>query len=208
MKLMSNMRSRVLSLFNYPYIPKELLEESRGPILMHISDTPKGVYSYIFRIASILKPDYIIHTGDMADDIKLECNTSKIASYVSEVKTLIEGLEKNENSKIYYVLGNHDDYETVNRLSKKGTILQDEIITINNCKFRVSHYYEECPSNIDYNLYGHNIKPGHYKKEGTVGLNGVLNINIIDLGSKRVFHLDYPIGTNCLRLIEPRRISL
>lgn len=208
MKLISSLRTGFLSLFNYPYLPKELLEDSEGPRVMHISDTPAGVYSYIFRIANILKPEYIIHTGDMADGIKLECRTNRIHSYVAEVKKLIEGLEKNQNSRIYYVLGNHDDYESISKLSKRGIILHKGILTIANYKFRVSHYYKDCPSNINYNLYGHSIEPGHYEREGTVGLNGVLNINIIDLSKGRIFHLDYPIGTNSLRLMEPKRISL
>ena len=39
MKLISSLRTGFLSLFNYPYLPKELLEDSEGPRVMHISDT-------------------------------------------------------------------------------------------------------------------------------------------------------------------------
>lgn len=193
---------------SYPYIPKELLNELKGPILLHISDTPVGIYSYIFKLIDILNPEFIIHTGDMVDNIKLEYYRNKIGRYHCEVAKLIEGLEKHEQSQIYYILGNHDDYETVNKLTKKGIVLQDGILTINDCKIAVSHYYKEFSYKVDFNLYGHCFEPIHYKNDETVGLNGVLNINIIDLSTKEIFHLDYPIGTNRLRLMEPGGICL
>ena len=204
MKLISNVYSDMLSIFNYPFIPKELTENLKGPILLHVSDTPAGIYGYIFRIIDILEPEIIIHTGDLVDNIKLEKCRNKINRYSYEVAKLIEGLEKNGYSEIYYILGNHDDYKTIKNLTKRGTIIQDGIITINNCKIAVSHYYKEYSDRVDFNLYGHCFEPGHYKNNETVGLNGVLNINIIDLSTKEIYHLNYPVGTNRLRLMEPR----
>ena len=197
-----------LSLFNYPHISEKLLNDIKGPILLHISDTPVDIYNYIFRIINILKPQFIIHTGDMADNIKLEIYKDKICYYHQGAKRLIEGLEKNESAKIYYVLGNHDDYETVNKLSKKGIILEEGLLTLDNCSFTVGHYYKEYSYNTDFNLYGHSFEPGHYNNNGTVGLNGLLNINIIDLSNKSVFHLEYPIGTNSSRRMKLNRIGL
>jgi predicted phosphodiesterase len=195
-------------MFNYPYISKELLDEIKGPILLHISDTPVDIYNYIFRVIDILKPQYIVHTGDMADNIKLEICKYKMDSYCKGVAKLIEGIEKNECSKIYYVLGNHDDYETVSKLTERGIILKDGTLDIDGCSFFVSHYYKENLNDVDFNLYGHSFEPNHYKKDATVGLNGLLNINIIDLSDKRVFHLDYPTGTNVSRGMKLKRIGL
>jgi predicted phosphodiesterase len=208
MGAMENIYSGFLSIFNYPYIPKGLLEKLSGPVLLHISDTPVGIYSYIFKLIDILNPEFIIHTGDMVDNIKLEYYRNKIGRYHCEVAKLIEGLEKHEQSQIYYILGNHDDYETVNKLTKKGIVLQDGILTINDCKIAVSHYYKEYFCKVDFNLYGHCFEPMHYKNDETIGLNGVLNINVIDLSTKEIFHLDYPVGTNRLRLMEPKGFSL
>ena len=63
-----------LSLFNYPHISEKLLNDIKGPILLHISDTPDDIYNYIFRLINILKPQFVIHTGDLADNIKLGNN--------------------------------------------------------------------------------------------------------------------------------------
>jgi len=208
MKFINYIYNRFLSIFNYPYIPKEILRDLNGPVLLHISDTPADIYKYIFRIIDILKPQFIIHTGDLADNIKLEKYRDKISDYNVEVAKLIEGLEKYEDAQIYYVLGNHDEYDIVKRLTKRGTILEEGLITIGDCNFLVGHYFKECTGKIDFNLYGHSFSPRHYMDEDTIGLNGVLNINIIDLSSRKIFHLDYPIGTNRSRLMEFRRISL
>lgn len=208
MKLIKNIYSGFLSLFNYPYVPKDILENLKGPILLHISDTPVDIYNYIFRIIDILKPQIIVHTGDMADNIKLENHKDMIAQYCEGVEELIEGLEKNEYAKIYYVLGNHDEYETVSKLIKRGTILEEGVLTIEDCNIAVSHYHKDYSNKADFNLYGHSFEPKHYKDKDIIGLNGVLNINIIDLSNRKIFHLDYPIGTNSLRLMEFKRISL
>lgn len=208
MKLIKNIYSGFLSLFNYPYIPKELLENLKGPILLHISDTPADIYSYIFRIIDILKPQFIVHTGDLVDNIKLEKHKDKLVQYHQEVARLIEGLEKNEKAEIYYVLGNHDEYETVSKLIKRGTVLEEGLINIEDCSITVGHYYKEYANKVDFNLYGHSFEPRHHNNKDTIALNGVLNINIIDLSSKKIFHLDYPIGTNRSRLMELRRLSL
>ncbi len=208
MKSIENIYKGLLSIFNYPHIPKELLEKLKGPILLHISDTPVGIYDYIFRIIDILKPQYIIHTGDMADNIKLGNYKYKTDLYIKGVKRLIQELEKNEHSKNYYALGNHDDYEVVNKLSERGTILQENFLEIHNYKFVINHYYKKHFKEVDFYLYGHSFEPIHYKNNKTIGLNGVLNINIIDLSNGEVHHLDYPVGTNRLRLMEFRRVHL
>lgn len=67
---------------------------------------------------------------------------------------------------------------------------------------------QKCKDNVDFSLYGHSFAPRHYIEENTLGLNGILNINVIDLSSGEIYHLDYPIGTNRARLMELRRVSL
>lgn len=208
MKNIKDICKGFLCLFNYPSISEDFLKDIKRPVLLHISDTPVDSYNYIFKIINILKPEYIVHTGDMADNIKLGIYKDKINYYYIGVKKLIEGLEKNEFSEIYYVLGNHDDYDIVRQLTKRGTILEESILTINGCSLEVGHYFKKYIYKADFNLFGHSLEPGHYAKRGVIGLNGVLNINVIDLSNKEVFHLEYPKGTNQSRGLELKRIGL
>ena len=151
MKFLKDVYIKFLSLFNYPYISKDVLNAINGPVLLHISDTPVDIYSYIFRIIDILKPQFIVHTGDMADNIKLGIYKDKVGYYLQGAKWFIERLEKNECSKIYYVMGNHDDYEIVSQLSKKGIILEEGLLTLNSCNIAVGHYYKEHSEEVDFN---------------------------------------------------------
>lgn len=208
MKILKNLFISILSAFNYPYISRELLDEIKGPVLLHISDTPVDVYPYIFKIIDVINPQYIVHTGDMADNVKLGIHKYKTDIYSKGVAKLISGMEKNEGSRIYYVLGNHDDHEIVSNMTKRGIILNEGILDIDDCSIFVSHYFKENLKDVDFYLYGHSFEPGHHRSGSTVGLNGVLNINIIDLSNKRVFHLDYPSGTDASRGMKLRRIGL
>lgn len=207
MKVIKSAYKGFLSLFNYPCISQELLNELKGPLLLHVSDTPVDIYQYIFRIVDIVKPKYIVHTGDLADNIKLEIHKYKLDWYCMGVKKLVEGLEKSECSEVYYVMGNHDDYDSVYTLSERGLIINEGHLSIDGYNFNLGHYFKDA-NEVDFNLYGHSFEPGHFKKNGTMGLNGLLNINIIDLSNKKVFHLDYPIGTNGSRGMELSRIGL
>lgn len=192
---------------NYPHISEGMLNDIKGPLLIHISDTPSEIYNAVFKIIDILKPQYIIHTGDLADSIKLEINRDRIKGYYCGVKELVAGLEK-DDTKVYYFMGNHDDYEAVSRLTNKGTILEEGFLKIGDLSFTAGHYHKDYSHKADFNLYGHSFEPGHYNKDGTIGLNGVLNINVIDLSNKKVFHLNYPYCTNRLRGMETKRIGL
>lgn len=69
-----NISERVMKwmklLLNKPYIPAELAD-TKGPLLLHISDTPQEIYPYIIKFVQMLQPSYIVHTGDLVDNIKL-----------------------------------------------------------------------------------------------------------------------------------------
>ena len=207
MKILVEVCKSLMGKFTSIHRPEDLLNDVKGPVLLHISDTPSEIYPFIFKIIDVLKPKYIIHTGDLADNVKLEINRDRIKGYSMLVKELVEGLE-NTDTKVYYFMGNHDDYDTVSKLSKKGTILEEGLLTIEELNFTAGHYYKEYPYKADFNLFGHSFEPCHYKNGGTIGLNGVLSINVIDLSNKRVFHLNYPIGTNRLRGMESKKAGL
>lgn len=207
MKSLVEVCKSLMGKFTSIHRPEDLLNDVKGPVLLHISDTPSEIYPFIFKIIDVLKPKYIIHTGDLADNVKLEINRDRIKGYSMLVKELVEGLE-NTDTKVYYFMGNHDDYDTVSKLSKKGTILEEGLLTIEELNFTAGHYYKEYPYKADFNLFGHSFEPCHYKNGGTIGLNGVLSINVIDLSNKRVFHLNYPIGTNSLRGMESKKAGL
>lgn len=102
-------------------VPADLHEkELKGKKLLHISDTPSSFYGELARIIDILKPDYIVHTGDLVDDIKLELFPGSLPRYEREVNRLIKLLEQSSAERLYLALGNHDDASTVEKLCRRS----------------------------------------------------------------------------------------
>lgn len=190
-----------------PYIPEEL-RQAKGPILLHISDTPEEIYSYIIKLVEILNPSFIVHTGDMVDNIKLELTPQRIQEYKNSLNKLISRLEESSKASIYYVMGNHDEEEIVKAISKKGIVMVEGHIMIEGMRFYLNHYYQDKPHKAQYYLYGHSFEPHSYKTQGHVGLNGIQDINVIDLATEKIYTLPYPLGTNQYRKMVLRGIGL
>ncbi|MDR5659629.1 metallophosphoesterase [Serpentinicella sp. ANB-PHB4] len=190
-----------------PYISPEL-QSLKGPVLLHISDTPREIHRYIVRLVEILQPDYIIHTGDLVDDIKLE----QLPHYIDEYKKLasifIQQLEAVTDAKTYYAMGNHDRYQVIKSISKKGIPITNGHIQIEGINFYINHYHTDEKEHIDYYLYGHSFEPKSYRKEDHTGLNGLDMIHVLDLSTREIYTLPYPFDTDYYRKMARRKIGL
>jgi predicted phosphodiesterase len=184
-------------------VPANLHEdELRGKKLLHISDTPSSFYRELARLISVLKPDYIVHTGDLVDNIKLELFPGSLWRYERDVQRLITLLEQSGADQIYIALGNHDDFYTVEKYSKRSHIIKKSKITqIEGKEFAIAHD----PADIlkkpaAYNLFGHNLSQKNGFTEERLYLNGISSINLIELNSMQYHNYPYPAGTDDDRL--------
>jgi len=192
-----------------PYIPQEMLRGMKGPLLLHISDTPSDIYNYIRKVIEEINPQYIVHTGDMVDNIKLEMNRERTEEYKKSFQRLVTMLETTSRAELFYVMGNHDNIDVVKLLVKRGHVLEKGIINIEGRSIYLNHYYNQKDTGItDYYLYGHSFEPHNHERDGMKGLNGTLKINVIDLSTNKVLKLNYPVDTNRLRKMENRKIGL
>lgn len=185
------------------------LISNNSPLLLHISDTPSQFYPKLNRIIKILEPKYIIHTGDLADNLKTELSPSLFVQYQREVKKLLALLNSSNTENIHLTMGNHDDYHFVDKHSGKLEI-HDAIgeLYINEAKFIFSHYSDYLKErDADVYLFGHSPKHETQVTESGIYLNGINSINIINLDTLAVDFLKYPYGTNPART-EHRRIKI
>ncbi|MCY6958134.1 hypothetical protein [Clostridium brassicae] len=53
-------------------------------------------------------------------------------------------------------------------------------------------------------MFGHNLLIGNIKKQNQIYLNGIININIINLVTRQVVKLPYPLGIDENRLGKGR----
>ncbi len=184
-------------LFKGFYLPAEVLlaGQSGEKVILHLSDTPSFTYRAIYRLVQKLDPAVIIHTGDLADDIKLELNPNCSYLYKETVKTFLGALERTGAEKIYIVPGNHD-METFLRekITRAQVVSEGTIITLNGRRIGLAHALENVPFDVDIGLYGHNFE--RPEKEIPPVLNGVDSINIIMYPSWAVHRIPYPVGTN------------
>lgn len=184
-------------------VPADLNEdELEGKTLLHISDTPSSFFGELARLINILKPDYIVHTGDLVDNIKLELYPGSLWRYERDAKQLIKLLEESDAEKLYLALGNHDDEETVEKLCKRSHIIKGtKIVNIEGLEFAIAHDASELINKpADINLYGHDLSKKSGVSEGKIFLNGITGINLVELEHLRYYSYPYPAGTDDNRL--------
>ncbi|MBF4693006.1 metallophosphoesterase family protein [Fusibacter ferrireducens] len=187
------------------YMPKALLE-TKGELLVHISDTPLMSYAAISHLLKRLNPKWIIHTGDLVDNIKLELSFSKIDLYRKHLVKLTRMLEMS-NSEVYISLGNHDHYDSIMALNTPFHICKKaETLKLGTFTIAYSHYIEllnDYEANIY--LFGHNkYKKTEVNNDGKIYLNGLEQITVMDITNKQYFFLRYPIGTDDSRMLRMR----
>lgn len=182
------------------YINQKYILESTK--VLHITDTPKGSFNYIEKLIKKFNPEYIIHTGDLVDDIKLELYPYKINEYKKEVRHIIQLLENSNAKEIYITLGNHDHYETIRSLSSTIKIIKTyDVVTIGTKKFFITHDGTDVVNNleIDYILHGHNFLTT-YAYSFEKYFNGLNYIYIFYPKLNKFVKLKYPFGTTDQRL--------
>lgn len=209
-QLFSNLISRgnimslkqILCFFGgYVYMPDEALHIN-GKKLLHISDTPVTFFNELDRVIKKIKPDYIVHTGDLVDNIKLQMYPLSIYRYENYIKSLLRIMENSQAEAIYLALGNHDSKEMIQKHNGRCRVIDlCEDIFVEGVKFRISHYAREILKEPkDFNLFGHDLSLKSSHEDGKQFFNGITSINIIELDSLKHHLLYYPYGTDDARL--------
>ena len=204
---MSSFKKLLFQAIGMLYIPPELIE-SEEKKLLHISDTPLCFYSELKRLIERLEPAYIVHTGDLVDNVKLELFPTSIYEHENGIKRLSAMLETTR-AEIVLSMGNHDDFDIVSKYFKRSHIIMEaETMQLGGSSFRISHFpkgIQEEPS--QYNLFGHDLTLKNGCIDDKLYFNGISYINIIGLESGEYTSLRYPSGTDDARLGR-RKIGL
>lgn len=204
---MTILKEFIYSLIGKLYIPPEL-SEYKEKTLLHISDTPACFYAELKILIDILKPAYIVHTGDMVDNIKLALYPTSICEHEKWIKRLA-AIFADSGAEIVLALGNHDNLDIASKNFKGSRIIKGaETIDIENLSFRISHMPEGILQNPgQYNLFGHDLTLKSGCVDSKLYFNGISHINIIGLESLECISLCYPSGTDDARLGK-RKIGL
>lgn len=171
-------------------LPNEF-HNSKQLKIMHISDTPVSIYPHIYKMINYSRPDIIIHTGDLVDNLKLEdLGESLFPAYQKKSEELIKNLEKLSDARIIYIPGNHDNINIIQNTVGRSEILPEgSVLDLNGIKIGLAHYPENLPT-ADINLYGHTQQQS-FNTENKY-FNGILNMNYFLLPSLQNYKINYP----------------
>ncbi|NOZ92985.1 MAG: metallophosphoesterase [Dictyoglomi bacterium] len=190
--MLKTLKKKILGI---PSIP----EHAKGGIL-HISDTPRPIYRWLKYLINTVQPSYIIHTGDIADDIKLENAPMRLRNIYREAVREFRNILSDYLESTYIVVGNHDDKEILSSILSLAHIVNEPYkVILNDISFLLAHKPPTCPEDVDFILFGH--QPTENLLELSRCLNGIHNIHIISK-DKQVFYVPYPKGTNKYRKLR------
>lgn len=202
---MGTWKKIVFQLFDMLYIPDDLTH-LKNRAFLHVSDTPSSFYPVLKRLIKFFNPCAVIHTGDLADEIKLGLYPSSLPQYCQKLYSLAPILEEDEKRDVIIVLGNHDNGENVKKVFKRSeTVKWSGKVTLKGLHFNLSHDYKGLPrSSGALNLFGHDqYMPECVGRE--IYLNGLLSIHLIDPDEGEVYHLPYPRFVDQNRLLRRKR---
>ena len=187
------------------YIPREF-QCLKGKVVLHLADTPSTFYGAVSRLVHTLEPICVIHTGDLADDVKLELNPGDLQRYRRKLLELRRAISPGKNRKLIIVTGNHDDENSVRDIFPDAMVFPRKgRVEIEGEEYNLSHDrngLEGSPAR--FNLFGHEPS-GDETDDSHYYLNGVNTIHVISAVSGEVYRLPYPGYVNDGRLLRRKR---
>jgi len=189
-------------------VPREAVDRDER-IILHVSDTPNVIHGAVGRLIRAIRPEVVIHTGDLVDNIKLELSRRHEEEYLERVQKILKLLSSDYVEQTFISLGNHDSEKIIPDHGDTICFFKNTgLIEIHGLTMEIGHKYTDLTDlPADFKLFGHTPAPGHHRKNQTFYLNGNLTANIIFTRSLKVLHLPYPFGTDDFRQ-KKRKIGL
>ena len=146
----------------------EGVETITGTKILHIGDTFSIDFPHVFKIIDMVKPDVIIHTGDMVEEVKAGRKPEVRYEYISKVKSLLEHM-KNSGARIIIVPGNNDlPDELVKMLPNAEFYPENTVLTFDGVECRVSHNLQAMTYDKKWSFYGHGFRGETWSLEKNV----------------------------------------
>jgi hypothetical protein len=179
--------------------------DGRGQVL-HVSDTPSCLYGFLGRAIRTIRPSWIVHTGDLADEIKLELLPCCRPDYAARVRKLLQLLESS-GAEVYLFMGNHDAADLVRSMVRRSRVFEGAgVVRAGELSLTAAHDVRDILENPGpINLFGHDRTLSSGSREGQLFLNGVEALHLISAATGRTLSVPYPWGTDDARLLRRGR---
>jgi hypothetical protein len=137
------------------YVPD--LSEFTGERILHIGDTESASYPYYRRLFETIRPDVILHTGDIADEVKIGRHPEMLHEYTIKIKEMFETMRAT-GARIIVVIGNHDVADTVREIAPYAEVYEPgSEVTLSGVPCRLGHQVKEMVFDRKYCMYGHGM---------------------------------------------------
>lgn len=144
------------------------IDEITGTKILHIGDTYSKFYPYFRKLINEIKPDIILHTGDMADEVKVGRIPSVRYEYNSKIRRLLEVMD-HSGARLIIVRGNNDVPEEIKALCPRAEVYDwDTEIVLDGQECRIGHLVTKMTFDKKWSFYGHNTSSDEWKYEYNV----------------------------------------
>lgn len=173
-------------------------QKSAGPLVLHISDTLSKDYPWLDALCKAARPDYIIHTGDLADELKIGRIAGLKEQYRACVSTLLPLLKSAARCELWVVLGNHDDHQILQSLALADRIFDRPCLTeLGGVRLALSHRVMDLCPGAQISLYGHGHTGDRHDPQGNrpggpCFFNGCRQATLLRLPAGEFLHIPTP----------------
>ncbi|MBQ8551612.1 MAG: metallophosphoesterase [Clostridia bacterium] len=133
------------------------LSQLKGERILHIGDTQSASYPYYRRLFELVRPDIILHTGDMADEVKIGRHPEFLHEYTVKITELFE-MMKATGARIIIILGNHDVAEAIAKVAPYAEVYEHgSEVVLSGVPCRLGHQVIKMVFDRKYCMYGHGM---------------------------------------------------
>lgn len=171
--------------------------ELQGQKILHLGDTNSRFYPCYIKLIEELKPDIILHTGDMADEVKAGRIPSTRYEYVTKIRVLLDAMNAS-GARLIIVPGNNDLPEEIQKLSPQAELYPvNTVLTLDGVACRVGHQVSLMTFDKDWSFYGHGLTGDSWRPEDNVPgkpcrFNSSFGSYVYCLSQGKFFHIPTP----------------
>ena len=168
-----------------------------GQKVLHIGDTKSVDYPYYRKLIEVVQPDVILHTGDIADEVKVGRIPEVRYEYICKIKTLLQIMEESK-ARLIIVPGNNDLPEEIARLVPRAEIYpEDAVLELDGVSCRVGHRVQRTTFDQKWSFYGHGPTGDSWRYEDNIPgqpcrFNAFFGSYVCSLKEDKFFYFPHP----------------
>ena len=173
------------------------IDQLKGQKILHLGDTNSCFYPCYCKLIQEVKPDIILHTGDMADEVKAGRIPGTRYEYVTKIKVLLDAMNAS-GARLIIVPGNNDLPDEIRKLSPRAELYPvDTVLTLDGVECRVGHQVHAMTFDKDWSFYGHGLTGDSWTLEDNAPgkpcrFNSSFGSFLYCLSEGKYFHLPTP----------------